>query len=191
MHVVPESLLIVQKAFIALLPIVKGKGRFEMKAAFAVIVSLTICLLAIGCYAQSTSSALSVSGDFGKNWISSFKAQNPQQAEQNLKNDLWSWGGSPKGSIVVNGKLLADPYYIWKSLNYTSGWLGKIYVDPTTGYPVYAYIDPYTGMQINYYMDPKTGKPVYTNTYPYYGSPYYGNVPSYYSSDYLPIGYGY
>ncbi|MFZ3147800.1 MAG: hypothetical protein WA137_02030 [Methanothrix sp.] len=170
---------------------VKGKGRSEMKAAFAVIVSLTICLLAIGCYGQSTSSALSVSGDFGKNWISSFKAQNLKPAEQNLKKDLWSWGGSPKGSIVVNGKLLADPYYIWKSLNYTSGWLGKIYVDPTTGYPIYAYIDPYTGMQINYYMDPKTGKPVYTNTYPYYGFPYYGNVPSYYSSDYLPIGYGY
>jgi len=161
-----------------------------MRAAFAVIISLIICLSTVGCYAQSMSDPQSVGGDFGRNWISSFRAQNPQPAEQNLKNDLWSWGSSPKGSIVVNGNLVPDPYYIWKSHNYTRGWLGKVYVDPTTGYPVYAYIDPYTGMQINYYMDPKTGKPVYTNTYPYYGFPYYNSVPGYYSSDYLlPTGY--
>jgi hypothetical protein len=160
-----------------------------MKTAFATIISLTLCLLSIGCDAQSMSYPQSVSGDFGRDWISSFKAQNPQPAEQNLKNDLWSWGSYPKGSIVVNGQLMADPYYIWKSLNYTSGWLGKLYVDPTTGYPVYGFIDPYTGMQINYYVDLKTGKPVYTNTDPYYGFPNYGGIPPYYSSDYLPNGY--
>jgi hypothetical protein len=160
-----------------------------MKAAFALALSLTICLLAIGCYAQSTSGPQNVGGDFGRNWIGSFKAQNPQPAEQNLKNDLWTWGSSPKGSIMVNGNLVPDPYYIWKSLNYTSGWLGKVSVDPTTGYPVYGYLDPYTGMQINYYMDPKTRKPVYSNVYPDYGFPYYGSVPPYYSSDYLQNGY--
>lgn len=176
-----------QKTFIVCFPVYAGDSG--MRIAFAVTISLIMCLLAGGCYAQSMSYPQSVSGDFGRNWINSFKAQNPQPAEQNLKNDLWTWGGSPKGSIVVNGNLVADPYYIWKSLNYTSGWIGKVYVDPTTGYPVYGYLDPYTGMQINYYMDPKTGKPVYTNAYPYYGFPYYGNVPSYYSSNYLPTGY--
>jgi hypothetical protein len=65
--------------------------------------------MAAGCYAQSMSYPQSVGGDFGRNWISSFKAQNPQQAEPNLKNDFWSWGSSPKGSIVVNGNLLPDP----------------------------------------------------------------------------------
>ena len=63
-----------------------------MRAAFGVMVSLIIFLLAAGCYAQSVSNPQSVSGDFGRNWISSFKAQNPQPGEQDLKNDLWSWG---------------------------------------------------------------------------------------------------
>jgi hypothetical protein len=160
-----------------------------MRTAFAVIISLTICLLEAGCYAQSSGSLQSVGGDFGRDWISSFKAQNPQQAETNLKNDLWSWGSSPKGSIVVNGNLLPDPYYIWKSLNYTSGWLGRVYVDPNTGYPVYGYIDPFTGMPIYYYLDPKTRRPVYTNAFPTYGFPYNNNIPPYYSQDYLATGY--
>ncbi len=82
---------------------------------------------------------------------------------------------------------MADPYYVWKSLNYTSGWLGKVYIDPTTGYPVYGYIDPYTGVQVNYYIDPKTRKPVYTNSYPYYGL-YYDNASPYYF-DYLSTDY--
>jgi hypothetical protein len=163
--------------------------RSGTRTAFAAIISLTICLIAAGCYAQSMSNPQSVGGDFGRSWISSFKAQNPQPAEQNLKNDLWSWGSSPKGSIVVNGNLLPDPYYIWKSLNYTSGWLGKVYVDPNTGYPVYGYLNPYTGMPIYYYVDPKTKKPVYTNAYPSFAIPYYGSVPPYYSPDYLPNGY--
>ena len=102
---------------------------------------------------------------------------------------FWSWGGSSRGTIVVNGQLMTDPYYVWKSLNYTSGWLGKVYVDPTTGYPVYGYIDPYTGMQVNYYIGPKTGKPVYTNENPYYGFPYYENDSHYYSPDYFTPGY--
>ena len=97
-----------------------------------------------------------------------------------------------KGSIIANGNLVPDPYYVWKSLNYSSGWIGKVSVDPNTGNPVYAFVDPYTGMIINYYMDPKTGNPVYTNEYPTFGFPYYGM----YSSDYgqtvyaLPSIYG-
>lgn len=159
-----------------------------MKAAFAIAFSLIICLLAADCHAQSTSNFQNVGGDFGKNWMARYEAQNPKPAEQNLTNDLWSWGGSPKGTIVVNGQLMADPYYVWKSLNYTSGWLGKVYIDPTTGYPVYGYIDPYTGMQVNYYIDPKTGKPVYTNEYPYDGFPYSENASPYYF-DYLSTDY--
>jgi len=159
-----------------------------MKAALEIAILLVICLLAADCYVQSTSNFQNVGGDFGRNWISRYEAQNPQPTEQNITNDLWSWGGSPKGTIVVNGQLMADPYYVWKSLNYTSGWLGKVYTDPTTGYPVYGYIDPYTGMQVNYYIDPKTGKPVYTNSYPYYGLPYSENASPYYF-DYLSTDY--
>ena len=166
-------------------------GGFGIRTEFGVMVLLIVFLLAVDGYAQGIGYPQFVGGDFGKNWISGFKVQNPQPAEGNLENDLWSWGSAPKGSILVNGKLVPDPYYMWKSLNYTSGWLGRVYVDPTTGYPVYGYIDPYTGMPIYYYVDPKTGKPVYTNSYPSYGYPNYGSVPpySYYSSYYLPTGY--
>jgi len=160
-----------------------------MKAAFAVIVPLMICLMATSCYAQSVSYPSSVSGGFDSSQATSHEVLNPQSALQGATNDLWTWGGAPKGSIVVNGNLVPDPYYVWKSLNYTVGWLGEVYVDPNTGYPVYAYINPYTGMQVNFYMDPKTGKPVYLNTYPYYEFPKYGNVPPLYSWDYLPVDY--
>jgi hypothetical protein len=160
-----------------------------MKAALSITILLMIFLLEADCYAQSTSGFQNVGGDFGRTWMSRYEAQNPQPSEQNLTNDLWSWGGSPKGTIVVNGQLMADPYYVWKSLNYTSGWLGKVYTDPNTGYPVYGYIDPYTGMHVNYYIDPKTGKPVYTNENPY-GFLDYGNGSFYYPPDYLTPVYG-
>jgi hypothetical protein len=160
-----------------------------MRMILAVVASLTISLIASSCYAQSSSSAISVSGDFGRNWISSIKAQNPEPADQNPENDLWSWGSSPKGSKIVNGKLVADPYYIWKSLNYSSGWLGQLYVDPNTGNPVYGYIDPFTGMTVSYYMDPKTGKPVYTDTYSSYEYPYIGSLLANYPYDYGQTAY--
>jgi hypothetical protein len=166
-----------------------------MRIVLAVIVLLIVCLLAAGGNAQSMNRAQYVGGNFGQSWIGSYNAQNPQPAEQSSGNDLWTWGGAPKGSIIVNGKLTPDPYYLWKSLNYTSGWLGEVYIDPSTGYPVYGYIDPYTGMAIYFYVDSKTGKPVYTNAYPVIGYPYYstyyGSVSPVYSPNYWPGGYSY
>jgi hypothetical protein len=165
-----------------------------MRIVLAVVVLLTACLLVADCYAQSMSRAQYVGGSFGQSWIGGSKAQNPAPAVQDPGNDLWTWGGAPKGSIIVNGKLTPDPYYIWKSLNYTSGWLGMVYVDPSTGYPIYAYTDPNTQMVINFYVDPKTGKPVYTNVYPSVypatGFPYYGSVTPYYSPNYWQGNYG-
>ncbi len=160
-----------------------------MRIVFALVLTLVVCLLAAGCFAQIWGPAQYVGGSYGKGWLDSYNTQNPKPAEQTAGNDLWNWGSAPKGSIIVNGKLVPDPYYIWKSLNYTSGWLGEVYIDPSTGYPVYGYIEPYTGRAIYYYVDPKTGKPVYTNGYPasgfayydpYYGAyyPYYGNYDS-------------
>jgi len=171
-----------------------------MRAVFPMALLLIVCLSMASCSAQGPNQPQSVGGEFGGNWIGNFNAQNGQPSKTNQGNDLWTWGGSPKGSIIVNGNLVADPYYVWKSLNYTNGWLGKVYVDQATGNPVYGFIDPYTGMQVNYYMDPKTGKPVYTNAYPYYGTaysggipyygfPYYSNTPLVYSQNYLSDPY--
>jgi hypothetical protein len=153
-----------------------------MRTALAVIIFLT-AFLAASYYAPMASSFLGVGGNFGQNWISGFKAQNPQLYEQNLKNDLWTWGDAPKGSIIVNGRRVADPYYFWKSLNYTSGWLGRAYVDPNTGYPIYAYVEPYTRRVLYFYVDPNTERAVYLNAYPAIGSSYYSGIPSFYSYD--------
>lgn len=135
-----------------------------------------------------------VGGDYGQGWIGASKAQSTAPIVQNTNsgNDLWTWGGAPKGSMIFNGKLVPDPYYIWKSLNYTSGWLGMVYIDQSTGYPVYAYEDPYTGKIIYYYVDPKTGKPAYTNLYSsIYPIAYLNAYPSAYSNLYFGESYPY
>lgn len=131
-----------------------------MKTAFAVAVLLVACLLS-SCYAQSTSRFQGVGGDFGKSVIGSFKANSTQQNAESNANDLWNWGSAPKGSLIKNGKLVTDPFYIWQSLNYTDGWIGDIGVDPYTGNPIYAYEDPYTREIKYFYVDPYTGRPVY------------------------------
>ncbi|MDD1742981.1 MAG: hypothetical protein LUQ47_06570 [Methanotrichaceae archaeon] len=131
----------------------------------------------------------SVSGDSARSLLDNLQAEKSKPAEE--KDDsLWAWGDAPKGRIIVNGSLATDPYYIWKSLNYTKGWLGKAYVDPTTGYPVYAYIDPYTGSVQNFYVDPNTGGPVYMNTYQGVEFPFYDSNPSWYSPSYSSGGFG-
>lgn len=129
---------------------------------------------------QATGTYQSVGSDFGRAWLKNFQAQNPaQQPQVQNSTALWSWGGSPKGTLIQNGLLVTDPYYIWKSLNLTSGWMGQAYVDPDTGYPVYAFVDPYTGYPDYFYMDPKTGKPVYIYPGAATGSPTRSSVPPY------------
>jgi len=141
-----------------------------MKTALAVLALFLACLLAGSSSAQSTSHFQSVGGEYGQTWISNYKAANPQPADQSTQqsgnNDLWSWGSAPKGSIIVDGKLQADPYYYWKSLNLSNSWLEDAYVDPFTGNRVYSYVDPSTGITRYFYMDPITGKPVYVEYNP-------------------------
>ena len=131
---------------------------------FISMIVLASSILIIACCAQSSSSFQSVGEDFGRTWLNNFNAQNPEPVQQSSGNSLWSWGGTPRGRAVINGQLVTDPYYYWRSLNYSSGWLGQVYTDNATGNPVFAYIDPYTGNPDYFYMDPKTGSPVYINT---------------------------
>jgi hypothetical protein len=168
-----------------------------MQSWFIIAATLILSILLSASIAQTSDHFQSVSGDFGRAWLNDRMAQNPTPAENN-SGSLWSWGSAPKGSIVMGGKLVPDPYSIWKSFNYTYGWLGQVYVDPYTGYPVYSYIDPYTGMQIYFYLDPdskkpvyfyidpNTGKPVYINTGTANGISGYGGVLSPYGYDFSP-----
>lgn len=150
-----------------------------MDYRFAVTMVLISGILLAACPAQATDASLSVGSDFGRTWLKNFQAQNPaQQPPAGNSTALWNWGGAPKGSTIQGGSLIVDPYYIWKSLNLTSGWMGQAYVDPKTGYPVYAFLDPYTGYPDYFYVDPKTGKPVYINPGTT-GAATYSSVPPY------------
>jgi hypothetical protein len=136
-----------------------------MKTALAVMVILIACLLALDCYAQSTSRFQSVGGDFGRNVIGTLKANDTQPApvSNSSNGSLWNWGNAPKGSLIQNGKLVADPFNTWKSLNYTDGWIGEVEKDPYTGFSIYAYKIPGTGETKYFYIDPYTGKPIYVD----------------------------
>jgi len=137
---------------------------YSMESRFIMMVVLISGILLTTCHAGPLSSYQSVSGDYGRTWLDNFKDQNPNtETNEDTSTNLWTWGGAPKGMAIQNGKLVADPYYIWRSFNYSSGWLGQAYIDQTTGNPVYAYIDPYTGNTVYFYVDPKTGSPVTVN----------------------------
>lgn len=147
---------------------------------FIITIISVLGILLATCQAQTSGNFQSVGGDFGRTWLKDFQAQNPaKQTKVQNSTALWSWGGAPKGSAIQNGSLVADPYYIWKSLNLTSGWMGQAYVDPKTGHPVYAFVDPYTGTPDYFYVDPKTGQPVYINSDTTTGAQTYSSVPPY------------
>jgi len=143
-----------------------GLVGFGMKTALAVMVVLIACLLAVNCYADGSSRFQSVGGDFGRDVIDTFKANDtmPSNAGDNSSNNsLWNWGAAPKGSLIQNGKLVDDPFNTWKSLNYTDGWIGEVEKDPFTGNSIYAYKVPGTGETKYFYLDPYTGEPIYVD----------------------------
>jgi hypothetical protein len=138
---------------------------FGMKTALAVVV-LVVCLLAADGLAQDTSRFQSVGGDFGKKMISTIKSSDtkPNPASGN-NGSLWSWGSSPKGTLVVDGNLIGDPAYTMKTLNVVKNWLGDSFVDPYgTASPAYTYTDPQTGEPVTTYVDPVNGQSYYTYT---------------------------
>ncbi|MBN1235412.1 MAG: hypothetical protein JW999_05095 [Methanotrichaceae archaeon] len=160
-----------------------------MKTALAVVVVLVLCLMATGCYAQDSSRFQSVGGDFGRNVISTIKSDDTQPASaSDNSSSLWSWGSSPKGTLVVDGNLIGDPRYTMKKLKLDQNWLGDSFVDPygtiasaysyvdaETGEPVKTYVDPITGQSYYTYVDYKTGKLVYVYFNPVTGEPTYAS----------------
>ena len=135
-----------------------------MRIKFAMIMLFLLYILMTTCGADSTDRFQSVSGEYAKNWITSFKAQNPAPVQRSEENgsDLWNWGMAPKGSKIENGKLITDPYYLRPLLNYSSNWLGETYTDAATGLPIETYVDPLTGKTVIVYLNPNTGKAIFT-----------------------------
>ena len=147
-----------------------------MWVRIVVLLSLTLCLMASACSAQSSSNYQSVSGESARSYLSTLTAdEDSKSAEEDKEDDggLWGWGGAPRGSKIVDGKLVVDPIYNLTPPTIINNWLGDATVDPNTGSPIYSYVDPNTGKPVYYYIDPKTGKPVYTNVDPVTGEQAY------------------
>jgi len=173
----------------------------SMKAAFAVAImaAMALYLVSIGCYAESSGYFTSVGGEYGESVISKFKssesatdesaadessedAGSEEDSGSDSDSGLWSWGSSPKGSLMIDGGLIADPTYS-KKLNVNKNWLEDTYVDPyggsTSGYtytdaetgePVQTYVDQ-NGRSYYTYTDSSTNKLVYVYFNPYTGEP--------------------
>ena len=144
-------------------------GGFGMKTASAVMVIALACLLLWDCSAQSASSYQSLSGESGRTILASLRAddfQSNKTTENKSENDtLWSWGKAPKGSLLVDGELLTDPFNTWKGFNATESGIAQVGVDPFKGYPIYAYKIPGTGEMKYFYLDPYTSEPFYLDGY--------------------------
>ncbi len=135
--------------------------------ALILITSLLFCL-AVTCSSQNAPKFQSVSGEFARDWIKSFKAENPQpvqesniSASEDNSSDLWKWGGTPRGRRVEDGQLIADPNYVPGNLN-LSNWLDDAYTDPDTGLLLLEYLDPFTGKKTYSYLNPDTQHPIFT-----------------------------
>lgn len=93
-------------------------------------------------------------------------SQSKERSENTSENDtLWSWGSAPKGSVLVDGEVLTDPFNSWKDFNITESGIAQVGVDPFKGYPIYAYKIPRTGETKYFYLDPYTNEPFYVDGY--------------------------
>jgi hypothetical protein len=123
------GVLIVRKLFMVMILIALG-------------LATSAYVLAPGSNAQGLGNYQSVGGDFGRSWVNNFMAQNQPAPEQNLKKDLWSWGGAPKGSTLIGGKLVPNANKT-STVNVSANWLGDtsmekpIVLNSTTPYGNY------------------------------------------------------
>ena len=70
------------------------------------------------------SNYVTVGGEFGQSWIKDFKEQNTPAPSKDLKKDLWSWGGKPKGKTLTSGGKLVDAINNTTTINTSANWLG-------------------------------------------------------------------
>jgi hypothetical protein len=138
----------------------------------SIILALLISLFISLSSGQSAPDYQSVSGEFAQKWIKDFENEktvpvvevNQTEGNKSRENesDLWSWGKAPRGSEIVDGKLVRDPYYLRPLLNLSSNWLGESYTDSDTGLPIDVYSDPLTGRKYYSYLNPTTGNPFFS-----------------------------
>ncbi|MBN1322667.1 MAG: hypothetical protein JW986_01520 [Methanotrichaceae archaeon] len=138
-----------------------------MRMGIVLVISLvlgSLCPLAAADLPQS------VGGDFGRAWLDEFMKYNTVPTEEEKTNDLWSWGGVPRGKTLVDGKLVATNI---TTTNWSADWLGErplgdpVQINATEGStalsPLYLSSDPWIRAQ-------QLGRPVQANRddYPEY-----------------------
>jgi hypothetical protein len=134
-----------------------------MKNEFVAITLMIACLLATNCLADSSSRFQSVGGDYGRDVINTMTANKTQADDSdNASNStLWDWGSIPKGSMLVDGKLVDDPFSNWNSGDFSTASMKEVGVDTFTGNTIYSYTAPNTDVTRYFYIDPYTRNPVY------------------------------
>ncbi len=143
----------------------------SVKSADTMILNVLFifCLLLAVSSSQSAPNFQSVSGEFAQKWITNFKEENAKpvpeidgsKSEDN-GSDLWNWGNAPKGSKMVEGNLVTDPYYLLPLLDLSSNWMGESYTDANTGLLMETYSDPLTGNKSYRFLNPNTRTPFFT-----------------------------
>lgn len=135
----------------------------SMKNAFVALALIVACLLATDCLAESSSRFQSVGGNYGRSVINTMTANETQAAAENNDSNstLWNWGNIPKGNMLVDGKLVEDPFTNWNSEDFSSGSVKEVGVDTFTGNTIYSYKVPNTDVTKYFYIDPYTKNPVY------------------------------
>lgn len=141
-------------------------GGVSMKNVFVALALMVACLLATNCIAESASRFQSVGGDYGRGVIGTMTANETQAADKNNESNstLWNWGNIPKGNMLVDGKLVEDPFSNWDVTDFSSGSMKTVGVDTFTGNTIYSYKVPNTDVTRYFYIDPYTSRPVYVES---------------------------
>ncbi|MDD1752517.1 MAG: hypothetical protein LUQ38_05440 [Methanotrichaceae archaeon] len=117
-----------------------------MRIALVAVIALAFYSYSSSCIAQNDGFQ-GVSGDFARNWLNNFLIENPKPTE-NEEGSLWSWGSAPRGSMIVDGRLVSTPNQtiltgVADLTDPKGNWLGEIYVDPYSGLPSYGNRSPF------------------------------------------------
>ena len=141
-------------------------GGVSMKNVFVALALMVACLMATNCFAESSNRFQSVGGDYGRDVIGTMTANDTQATAKNNDSNstLWNWGNVPKGNMLVDGKLVEDPFNTLNSIDYIGRSVNEVGVDTFTGNTIYSYKVPNTDVTRYFYIDPYTSSPVYVES---------------------------
>ncbi|MGI6015364.1 MAG: hypothetical protein ACOX84_02440 [Methanothrix sp.] len=121
----------------------------DMKKKLASLICMGLIILLL----QPSSSFLDVGGDFGLSWL---EEHSTKPVVEEVHDNLWKWGGAPKGFKIYNGTVYPPGQApLWYYPSYASSSTPIIINSSAAGGqpPEYASLDPWLTAQL-------TGRPV-------------------------------